>query len=86
MEENEMDLKKVEIHISIPDIETMEGATTSFTGEHHRILGVLTSSIYQIASRAGWKVDEMITIITNAVRKFDEDEHSHQKADVSPID
>lgn len=86
MEENEMDLKKVEIHISIPDIETMEGAKTSFTGEHHRILGVLTSSIYQIASRAGWKVDEMITITTNAFRKFDEDEHTHHKADVSPID
>ena len=86
MEENEMDLKKVEIHISIPDIETMEGATTSFTGELDRILGVLTSSIYQIASGAGWKVDEMITIITNAFKKFDEDEHTHQKADVSPID
>lgn len=83
--EEEHDLNKVEIHISIPDIETMEGATTSFTGEPHRILGVLTSSIYQIASRAGWKVEDMITITTNAFKHFDEDEHSH-RADVSPID
>ena len=86
MEENMMDLKKVEIHISIPDIKTMEGDTTSFTGEHHRILGVLAASIYQIASRAGWKVEDMITITSNAFKKFDEDEHTHQKADVSPID
>lgn len=83
--EEDFDLKKIEIHISIPDVETMEGATTSFTGEHHRILGCLTSSIYQIASRAGWSVEEMITITTNAFKKFDEDEHSH-RADVSPID
>ena len=59
MMDNESPKRSVKIDINVPDITSADGAKCTVTGLSSDVLSVLTTTLYQVASKVGMNKEEM---------------------------
>lgn len=69
--DNESPKRSVKIDINVPDITSSDGAKCTITGISADVLSVLTTTLYQVASKVGMNKDEMKEVISKILDDAD---------------
>ena len=69
--DNESPKRSVKIDINVPDNTTADGAKCTITGLSADVLSVLTTTLYQVASKVGMNKDEMKEVISKILDDVD---------------
>lgn len=69
--DNESPKRSVKIDINVPDITSADGAKCKVTGISADVLSVLTTTLYQVASKVGMNKDEMKEVISKILDDVD---------------
>ena len=69
--DNESPKRSVKIDINVPDITSADGTKCTITGISADVLSVLTTTLYQVASKVGMNKEEMKEVISKILDDTD---------------